>query len=210
MNVICIAVVGRTQGNDGLERFRPHGRDLQAIEAAPRDAHHADLAGTPALLGQPVDHFDTVIQFALAVFVLQHTVGFAAAAHVDTHTSITVACKIRMRELITLDGAVALAIRQVLQDGGNRIVFSIHRQPDARRQPGAVRQGNPLVLDLAHRSWELVDDGCHCDISEMLPMMARNMASAARDVCRARKQACTSSGSWRTWAVIPAVRRQSA
>ncbi len=66
MNVVFIAIIGRTDGDDGLERRWLPRRHLQRIEAAPRDAHHADLAGRPFLPGDPRDHFQRVVLLLLA------------------------------------------------------------------------------------------------------------------------------------------------
>ena len=51
--------------------------------------------------------------------------------------------------------AVALAIRQILQDRRHGTGLRVHRQPDPRRQPGAVPERNEDVLDLAHRMGEV-------------------------------------------------------
>ena len=56
VHVVGVAVVGRAEGDDRLQRRRPAGGDLQAVEPAPRDADHADLAAAPRLLGEPRDH----------------------------------------------------------------------------------------------------------------------------------------------------------
>ena len=49
VDVVGIAVDGRAERDDRLQRRRLLGRHLQAVEAAPGDAHHADLAGAPGL-----------------------------------------------------------------------------------------------------------------------------------------------------------------
>ena len=42
VDVVGVAVVARAHRDDGLQRRRPPRRDLQPVEAAPRDADHAD------------------------------------------------------------------------------------------------------------------------------------------------------------------------
>src|SRR5665647_1900386 len=48
MNVVGVAVVGAHERDDRLQGRRPAHRQLEAVEAAPRDARHADRA-----VGQP-------------------------------------------------------------------------------------------------------------------------------------------------------------
>ena len=50
VDVVGIAVVGRAQGDDGLQLRRPPRRHLQAVEAAPGDADHAAGPRAPGLL----------------------------------------------------------------------------------------------------------------------------------------------------------------
>ena len=60
VDVVGVAVVGRAQRDDRLQRRRAVGGDLQRVEPAPRDADHADRAGAPRLLGDPGDHLARV------------------------------------------------------------------------------------------------------------------------------------------------------
>jgi hypothetical protein len=59
-----------------------------------------------------------------------------------------------MSERVSFVSAVALAIWEILQDCGNRVLFSILRQPDASRQHRTVFQRYQRVLDDAHSSGE--------------------------------------------------------
>ncbi len=103
MHVVAIAVVGRAQRDDRLERRWPARRDLQRVEAAPRDAEHADHARAPWLGRQPGDDLERVVLLLLAVLVGQHTVGLAAAADVDAHRGIAVSSEIGVGERVALD-----------------------------------------------------------------------------------------------------------
>ena len=157
MDVIGVAVVGGAQGDDGIQPRRLACRHLQAIEAAPGYAHHAHLACAPGLAHQPGNHLLGVGEFLLGVFVLHDAVGIAIAAHVDAHTGVTVASQIGVRQGITHDSAVALAVGQVFQNGGNRMLVGIHRQPHAGGKAGAVGQGNESVGNLFDLAREGLD-----------------------------------------------------
>ena len=87
VDVVGVAVVGRAERDDGLQRRRLFGGDLQRVEAAPGNAHHADLAAAPGLGGKPGDHIDGVLQFLLGIFVVHQPFGIAVAAHVDAHAA---------------------------------------------------------------------------------------------------------------------------
>ena len=75
MDVVGVAIIGRAQGDDGLERRRPAGGDLQAVEAAPGDPHHADAAGAPGLGGGPGDDGEGVVLLLPGIFVEHDAVG---------------------------------------------------------------------------------------------------------------------------------------
>jgi hypothetical protein len=63
-----------------------------------------------------------------------------------------------MGERIAFEGAVALAIRQVLQERRHRVALGVLRQPEARGKARAVPERNQRVLDLADAAGELCDD----------------------------------------------------
>ena len=85
--------------------------------------------------------------FLLQILILENTLGFAGTPDVHPHGSIAVTGIPRVGQFIAVTGAVTLAVGQVLEDRRNRLVSGVLRQPDAGRQPGAVRQFNPRVLD---------------------------------------------------------------
>ena len=158
VHVVGVAIVGRAQRHDGLERRRLQGRDLQGVEAAPGDAEHADRAAAPRLAGEPGDHLQRIVELGLAVFVDKHALGFAAAADVDTHRGVAVAREVRMGQRIALMRAVALAVGQILQQRGHRVGVGVLGQPDAGGEPRAVLQRDRRVLDLADRAGKGRDD----------------------------------------------------
>ena len=65
--------------------------DLQPVEAAPGDPHHADRAVAPGLCGQPRDHLQRVVLLLGGIFVEQQPIRLAAAPDVDAHAGVAVA-----------------------------------------------------------------------------------------------------------------------
>ena len=157
VDIVGIPIVGGAQGDDRLQRFRPECCDLQSVEAAPGDADHADVAGTPVLCRDPVDDLERVPLFLRRILVEHDAVTFTIAAHVDTQAGITMAGKVGVGELITNRRAVALAVRQILEDGRHRGYSGIVRQPHTGGQPAAVREFDPDVLVFRHRMRKLID-----------------------------------------------------
>ena len=78
VHVVGVAVVAGAHRDDGLQRRRAARGDLQAVEAAPGDAEHADRAAAPRLRGQPGDDLDRVLLLLGQVLVLDDPVGVAA------------------------------------------------------------------------------------------------------------------------------------
>ena len=66
--------------------------------------------------------------------------------------------EIGISQRVSFVGPVALAIGEILQDSGNRILLSILRQPDAGRQRRTVFQRDQGVLDDPHSSGESRDN----------------------------------------------------
>jgi hypothetical protein len=158
VHIVGVAIVGRAQRHDGLERRRLQGRDLQGVEAAPGDAEHADRAAAPWLAGEPGNHLQRIVELGLAVFVDKHALGFAAAADVDAYRGVAVAREVRMGERVALTRAVTLAVGQILQQRGHRIRLGVLGQPDAGGESRAVLQRDRRVLDLADRTRKGRDD----------------------------------------------------
>jgi hypothetical protein len=154
MHIVGIPVVGRADGYDGLEGGRAARRNLKSIEAAPGDSHHPDDAAAPGLRRQPRDYLQAIVLLLLCVLVEQQATRLAAAAHVDPNAGVAVAGQIRMRERVALISPVALAVGEILQDRGDRVLSGIVGQPDAGRQPRAVFQWYQRVLDNTHSAWK--------------------------------------------------------
>ncbi len=74
VHVVAIAVVGRADRDDRLQRRRAARGDLQRVEPAPGDPHHADRAAAPRLRRQPRDHLQRVVLLLPGVFVEQQPV----------------------------------------------------------------------------------------------------------------------------------------
>ena len=157
MNVVGVTVVGRTQRDDGLELGGLQRRDLQAVEPAPGDADHADIPGAPGLSAQPLENLDAIVELLLQVFITQYPIRFAAASHVDADAGIAVAGPVGMRLGIAHGRQIALAIRQVFENGRHGVALGIQRAPDAHRQPAAVGQRDP-VLFLVNLAGKVADD----------------------------------------------------
>jgi hypothetical protein len=116
-----------------------------------------DGAAAPRLLGEPSDDLEPVVLLELQIFVLEEPIGLAAAAHVDAHAGIAVPGEIRMGQLIPLDGAVALAVGQILEDRWHRIALGIGGEPDPRREARSVGERDPDVFELPHVTRKPID-----------------------------------------------------
>src|SRR5262245_64994464 len=97
MDIVRVAIIGRADGDDGLECRRAACRNLKSIKAAPGDSHHPDDAAAPGLRGQPRDHLHAIVLLLLCVLVEQQATRLAAASNVDAKAGVAVAGKIRMR-----------------------------------------------------------------------------------------------------------------
>ena len=146
VDIVAIAVVGGIGGNDRLQRRRTAGGYLQPVEPTPALAHHADIAVAPGLLRDPRDDLDRVVLFLLDIFVGHVAVGFAGSAHVHADGGVAVFSEIAMHGLVAAARAVALAIRNIFEHGGNRILFGALRQPEARTKARSVAHGDPQML----------------------------------------------------------------
>ena len=84
VHVVLVEVVGGADGDDGLEGRRISHREVDRIEAAPRDAEHAHIAIGEGLLGKPIDDDFAVVVFLVGVFVGdQAALAVSGAAHID-------------------------------------------------------------------------------------------------------------------------------
>ena len=161
VHVVGVAVVGGHQRDDGLERRRTEGRHLQAVEPGPRDAGHAHGARAPGLGGDPGDRLADVLVLLRRVLVEDDAVGVPGAAQVEAHAGVAVSGPVRVDGPVT-GAAVGQPVGARLEDRRHRVLLGIDRQPDPRRQAGAVAQRDPEVLDTrASRG------GTHCVICAM-------------------------------------------
>ena len=157
--VVGIAVVGRAAGDDGLQGRRAVAGDLQGVEAAPGNAHHADRAAAPGLGGEPGDDLDRVALLLRQVFVEQQAVRIAGAAHVDADGGIAMPGEVGMHLPVAQHRSVPSPIGQVFEDGRHRALQGIDGQPKRRGEPGAVGKRDPLGRDGAYLAREGFSDG---------------------------------------------------
>ena len=109
-------------------------------------ADHADIAIAPVLSGNPGDDVRAVIQLPGGIFVLHQSVGLAIAANVHPDAGIAGAGEMIEGDVVAGAGAAAFAIRQIFQNGGNRLAVAFIGYPDACGKTAAVRHGDPFVL----------------------------------------------------------------
>ena len=147
VNVIVVTVDGGSDGDDGLQRGRLEAGHLEAIEAAPGDAHHADRPVRPRLGGDPGDEFAGIRKFQRRVFTVNDAVGFARTADIDTNPGNAGGGEDGIGRFIAQARPVALAIGQEFEDGGHGIALRAVGHPDAGGKPRAVGKGDPFVLD---------------------------------------------------------------
>ena len=158
VDVVGVAIVGGAERNDRAQRFGTPCCDLKPVESAPADPDHADLSRAPGLGGKPLDHGQAVVLFLLEILAQADAFAVTRAAQVDTNARISVACEIRMGQVITLNRTVTLAIGQVLENCRHWIRFRIKGKPDPGREPCPVRHRDPDVLDLADFTREIGSD----------------------------------------------------
>ena len=82
---------------------------------------------------------------------MEQAVGLAAAAQVHAQDRVAVAREVRVAGLVARRRAVALPVRDVLEDRRHRIALRILGEPDARAETRAVSERDPHVVDRAHR-----------------------------------------------------------
>ncbi len=158
VDVVGIAVVGRAERDDGLQRGRAKGRDLQPVEPAPGDADHAHLPVTPGLIGDPGDGVAAVLQLLRQVFVLHQPLGVPCPAQVQPHHRIAVPGQIGLHRGVAQHRVIVLAVGDVFEDRGNGRLLGPLRHPDARCKARAVRHRHRGVQDLAHLVGKLRHD----------------------------------------------------
>ena len=174
VDVVGVAVVARAHRDDRLQRRRPARRDLQAVEPAPRDAEHPDLAAAPLLLGEPGDHLQRVVLLLREVLVVEQPVRVAAAAEVDAHARVAVVGEVRVVALVARGERVALAVREVLEDAGTGAGSSGSHSRAASRVPS----------DSGIQTWSTRRIGA------LYACAARSTTRAEWSLSPARRQSC--------------------
>ena len=103
-----------------------------------------------------------VVLFLGEVLVEQNALGVAAAAQVDPHARVAVSGEVRMPGRVADRRPVALAVGDVLEQGGHRVAFGVLGEPDLGGEPAAVRKRDPLVLDHADGPGKSARDSFPC------------------------------------------------
>src|SRR5699024_5660672 len=120
--VVGRAVVGGADGADGGEfGWLPCG-ELQTVESAPRLPDDPALPLAPVLRGNPLEHLQSVVEFCLRVLVGHAPGRVAAAAKIDSDAGIAGAGELRVDGRVTACGHVVLAVGDVFEYRGNRLV----------------------------------------------------------------------------------------
>ena len=163
VHVVGVAVVGAHECDDRFERRRAAGGQLEAVEAAPRDAGHADGAAAPRLRRDPGDDLEQVLLLLRVVLVLEHTVRLAAAAQVHAHAGVTAGGPVRVDEHVARGHAVAEPVRHRLEDAGHGVGLRVHRQPHTGREARPVAHRDPDVVQLPDLAKRCVAPG-HVDL----------------------------------------------
>ncbi len=158
VHVVGVAVVGGHERDDRLERRRPAGSHLQAVEPAPGDARHAHDAGAPRLLRYPGDGVADVLLLLGRVLVEQDAVGVAAAAQIEAQAGVAEAGPVRVHRGVTHAGAVGEAVGDAVDYGRHRLGEGVAGRPQARAKACAVGQRDPEVFDFVYLVRELRSD----------------------------------------------------
>ena len=149
VHVVLVEVLGGVHGDDGLEGRRVATRHLNGVEAAPRDAEHANISVAPGLFRQPVDDHLAILVFPVGVLVgNQPALAVAGAAHVHRCQDIAAFDEVRVEGEIA-GPRLGFAIGQVLEDDRKGLPLDIpRRHVEIRREPHPVGQGDPDLLHL--------------------------------------------------------------
>src|SRR5690606_21990307 len=132
VDVVIVAIDRRGDGNDRLEGGRLECSDLQRIEPAPGNSHHADAAIRPWLGGDPFDDLNRVGKLARGVLPVDNSLRLAAATNIDAHADDSCCREYWIGGFIARRGSVSLAIGEYLQNGRSRNGGRIVRHPDTR------------------------------------------------------------------------------
>ena len=73
-------------------------------------------------------------------------IGLTRAAHINADCGIAVLREIAVHRLVAASRAVALAVGNIFEHGGNGIFLGAFRQPQARTKTGAILESDPQML----------------------------------------------------------------
>jgi hypothetical protein len=149
VHVLGVQVLGGHQRHERLQRRRVAKRHLDGVEAAPRDAEHADVAGGEGPARQPVDDRLAVVQLDVRVFVGNHPpLAPARPPDVDARHEVAVIQEVGVERVVPRPRLV-LPIRQVFEQDREPVPFRSARRPvQIGRQAHAVGHRDPHLGDL--------------------------------------------------------------
>lgn len=147
--------------DNGLQRRRLAGGDLQRIEPAPGNARHPDIAGRPRLAGEPGDDVLGIVLLQLGIFVGQDALRVSRAPDINPTTGKAMTRHVRVHLQIAEHRTIATTIGNKLKNRGNRLVGRVLGQPDRRRKPRAVPHRNELRIETDDLARECLDNNCH-------------------------------------------------
>ena len=150
MDIPLEPVCGRADRDHRLQCRGLQKGGLQAVEPAPALAHHPHRPRTPGLCRKPGNHVTGIGKLLRGIFVRHQTFAVPGPAHIDTHTGIAMARDIGMHLLIARQGAIALAVRDIFQNGRHRVCRGILRHPDPGRQAAAIGHDDTHVGKIHH------------------------------------------------------------
>ena len=149
VDIVGVAIVGRTAGDNRLQLGRPMRRNLQAVEATPRDTHHPDVARAPCLRGNPLQDLEAIQLLLRVILIEQDTGGIAATANIYAHAGVAVAGKPRITHRVVARIRIAFPIRDILQDRWYRLLRRCDREPEAGSKDRSVGKWDlDVVADL--------------------------------------------------------------
>ena len=161
VDVVRVAIHGGAAGDDRLQRRWAAKGELQAVEPAPGDSDHSDVAVAPRLARDPGNDRLSVAELLLRVLVVEDAVRIPGARDIDPDAGIARRGEYRMGGGVARRGAVTPAVRQILQNGGGG--HTRLRPPDSGGEAPAVRELDPGIVRryMRHRDERLLQ-ARHC------------------------------------------------
>ena len=147
MNVVIVTVHGGTDGNHRFQGRGLQGGQLQSVKSSPGNSHHADIAITPRLSGNPGNDRQPIRQFPGRIFVIKGSVRLAMARDINPNSRIPCLGQNRIRRFVTVRGPIPLSIGQILQYCRDRSLCNRIRQPDSGSEPTAISEQDILIFE---------------------------------------------------------------